>query len=177
MAAVIGLADERVQELCAQARAAGEVVVANYNSPGQVVVSGEPAALEKVTELVKAEKGRALPLRVSGAFHSPLMEEAAAEFAALVAGLAAARAGDAGGGKCDRGAGDHGGGARAVMSRQMTSPVYWTKSVQTMVERGVTSFLEGGPGQVLTKLIERIAPEAEARGRCPRRRSWIRLRR
>jgi [acyl-carrier-protein] S-malonyltransferase len=163
MLAVIGRPDARVQELCEQAQAEGVAVVANYNSPGQVVVSGEATALAKVSELVKAERGRALPLRVSGAFHSPLMAEAGAAFAALVAAaelhdpmtpvVANATA------QVVRTAAE----ARAAMTAQMTSSVHWTASVACMVGEGVGTFLEVGPGTVLTKLVERIAPEVRAR--------------
>jgi len=163
MVAVIGLADERVTELCTEARAAGEVVVANCNGPGQVVVSGEPAALEKVAELVKAARGRALPLRVSGAFHSPLMQDAAQEFAALIATATLREPVIPVVANATAELVTTAEGVREVMARQMASPVYWSRSVQTLLGQGVTTFLEVGPGQVLTKLIKRIAPEACAR--------------
>ncbi len=162
MVAVIGLSDEAVREVCEKARSSGVVVPANYNCPGQVVVSGQPAALEKVAELTKAARGRAMPIKVSGAFHSSLMDDAAHEFSRLVAALPISeptvpvvanttaedvRTADA---------------IRDVMSRQMTSPVLWTASIRRMVAGGVTRFIEVGPGQVLSKLIQRISADVEA---------------
>ena len=163
MVAVIGLPEEQVASLCQEVRAAGEVVVANYNSPGQVVVSGESVAVTKVGELAQGAGGRAIPLRVSGAFHSPMMAEAGREFAALVAGTqladpvipVVANATAQPVTTADQ--------AREAMTRQMTSSVRWTESVRRMVAEGVEKFLEVGPGKVLTGLIVRIAPEAKAR--------------
>jgi [acyl-carrier-protein] S-malonyltransferase len=162
MVAVIGLQDAQVAEICARASSVGVVVVANHNSPGQVVVSGEPVALDRMLEEVKAARGRAIPLRVSGAFHSPLMEDAACSFADLVARLpleapqvpvivnsTAEPVTDAD-------------AARQAMSRQMTSPVLWTESVRRMARDGARIFIEVGPGQVLSKLIERISGDARA---------------
>ncbi len=162
MVAVIGLQDEQVGGICGKAASAGTVVVANYNCPGQVVVSGEAAALDRLIDEVKTARGRAIPLRVSGAFHSPLMEDAARAFGDLVARLplAAPRVPvvvnataepvtDA-----DQ--------ARQAMARQMTSPVLWTASVRRMVADGVGAFVEVGPGQVLTKLIARISSDVRA---------------
>jgi len=163
MVAVLGLADEQVARLCERARAAGEVVVANYNSPGQVVVSGELVAVTKISELVKEARGRAIPLRVSGAFHSPLMAEAGAEFAAWVAGVELADPAIPVVANATAESVTTAAQASEAITRQMTNPVLWTASVQRMVAEGVGTFLEVGPGQVLTKLIERIAPEARAR--------------
>ena len=161
MLAVIGLTDARVAEICGESQRAGVIVVANYNSPGQVVVSGEPAALAAAAEAVKRERGRAIPLRVSGAFHSPLMEDAARSFAEIVSRLpmrppttpVVANATAEPVADPDR--------AREAMTRQMDSPVLWTASVRRMIGEGVRCFVEVGPGQVLTKLIPRISTEAE----------------
>lgn len=163
MVAVVGLPEEQVTSLCEEARTAGEVVIANYNSPGQVVVSGESVAVTKMSELVKEAGGKAILLRVSGAFHSPLMTEAGREFAALVAGAqladpvipVVANATAEPVITADQ--------AREAMTRQMTSPVLWTASVRRMVVEGIETFLEVGPGQVLTKLMARIAPDVKAR--------------
>ena len=161
MVVVIGLADERVAGLCEEARTAGEVVVANYNCPGQVVVSGESVAVTKMGELVKEARGRAIPLRVSGAFHSPLMAEAGREFAALVAKAQLADPAIPVVANATAEPVTTAVQVREAMTRQMTSPVLWTASVQRMVADGVGTFLEVGPGQVLTKLIGRIAPIEE----------------
>jgi len=160
MLAVIGLTDGQVEGICQEAQAAGVVVVANLNSPGQVVVSGEPAALDRVAEAVKAARGRTIPLRVSGAFHSPLMEDAAQSFSEsvsrlslkdpqipVVANATAEPVTDAA-------------RARQVMARQMTSPVLWTASVRRMISDSIDLFVEVGPGKVLSKLIERICSDA-----------------
>jgi len=162
MVAVLGLSDEQVAEVCRRAAEAGVVVPANYNSPGQVVVSGEERALERALEEVRRLRGRAIPLRVSGAFHSPLMDDAARAFARLVseaplnrpripvvANASAELVTDVG-------------GVRAAMSRQMSSPVLWSASVARMLAEGVEVFIEVGPGQVLTNLIGRISPQARA---------------
>lgn len=162
MLAIIGISDDQVIEICTEAESVGTVVPANFNSPGQLVVSGTPDALDKVADLAKAAGGRAMPLRVSGAFHSPLMDDAAREFSRLVAdtpvsdpripvvaNVTADPVADA-----DT--------ARATISRQMTSPVLWTASVRRMLADGVSSFIEVGPGEVLTKLIRRISADARA---------------
>ncbi len=162
MSAIIGVADKEVIRMCEEARSAGVVVAANFNSPGQVVVSGEPAALDKMAALAKAAGGHSLPLRVSGAFHSPLMDDAAHDFARLVAeapiadpripvvaNVGAEPVTDAT-------------GVRQAISHQMTSPVLWTATVKRMLADGVRLFLEVGPGNVLTKLIQRTAAEAKA---------------
>jgi [acyl-carrier-protein] S-malonyltransferase len=161
MVAVLGLPDEQVKELCARARSAGVVVAANFNCPRQVVVSGERAALEGVKEAAQAAGGKVVALRVSGAFHSPLMEDAALEFAGLVKHLAlrdpeipvVANATAEVVREAVR--------VREVMAAQMVSPVLWTDSVRRMGADGVRTFVEVGPGQVLTKLIRRIATEVQ----------------
>ena len=161
MVAVMGLANEQVEQACRQAEAVGVVAPANYNSPGQVVVSGEEKALRRVREVVKAAGGKTIPLRVSGAFHSPLMEDAARAFSELVARLEVrdpripvvvnATA------EVVKGAEQ----ARRAMAAQMTSPVRWTECVRTMKGNGAEMFVEVGPGQVLTKLMRRISAETQ----------------
>jgi len=149
MLAVIGLPDKQVIEFCDQARRAGVVVAANFNSPGQLVVSGEPDALDKVAELAKAARGRTLPLPVPGAFHSPLMDDAARVFAGLasetpirapeipvVANATAEPVTDEE-------------SAREAMAKQMTSPVLWSASMRRMMADGIGLFVEVGPGHVL----------------------------
>lgn len=162
MMAVMGLQDRDVIELCEKARRAGTIVPANFNSPGQVVVSGEPPALDEVADSAKAAGGKTVRLRVSGAFHSPLMDDAAHEFGRLVAEapirdpripVVANATGEA--------VGDAG-SVRQAMGRQMTSPVLWTASVGRMIADGVSVFLEVGPGKVLTGLIRRTWAEAKA---------------
>ena len=160
MIAVIGLADDRVIEMCTQAESIGTVVPANFNAPGQIVISGDPAALEKVAELVKAARGKAIPLRLSGAFHSPLMDDAAREFSRLVAAAAIADPRIPVVANVSAEPVTTADSVRRAISRQMTSPVLWTASVRRMVADGVSLFLEVGPGNVLAKLGQRISADA-----------------
>lgn len=156
MAAVMGLDDEVVVDLCAQTE--GVVVAANFNAPGQVVIAGEAAAVTSASELCKSSGAkRAVLLDVSGPFHSPLMAAAKDEFAEALHGLDlqmpsvplvhnvnAAVAAD-----LDE--------LKANLLAQIASPVLWSKSVLTMVDAGVENFLECGPGNVLAGLIKRIS--------------------
>ena len=159
MAAVIGLPDETIEEICAGIEG---VVPANYNSPGQVVISGEEAAVDQACEALKAAGARrALKLPVSGAFHSPLMEPAREELAKAIEAtpfrepccpiyqnVTAAPTTDPA-------------RIKAYLLKQLTSPVKWTASVQQMLQDGATHFVELGPGAVLQGLVKRIAGEAE----------------
>lgn len=162
MSAVIGLADRQVVEMCAEAGRSAVVVAANFNCPGQVVVSGQPEGLAKVGELAKQAGGRTTSLRVSGAFHSALMEDAARAFAALVAEVPvqdpkAPVVANASAEPVTDAA-----GVREAMTKQMTSPVLWTASVRRLIEEGASLFVEVGPGAVLTNLIARISADARA---------------
>jgi [acyl-carrier-protein] S-malonyltransferase len=163
MAAVIGLDDLMLDAICREAAAETEqpVVIANYNAPAQLVISGATAAVERATALAK-ERGakRVRPLNVSAAFHSPLMSNAAwgmehalhdatiAELQIpLVANVSAMPLTDVD-------------GVRRELVAQVVSPVRWVASVQYMMTQGITTFVEIGPGNVLTGLIKRIAPDA-----------------
>jgi [acyl-carrier-protein] S-malonyltransferase len=163
MAAILGLDDAALPELVERASAHGVFAVANRNSPGQVVVSGEKAAIEAAAEIAR-ELGakRALILPVSVAAHSPLMAEAAeamrgiladVEFREPTASLLA---------NADARSILDGEGARAELVEHLTAGVDWVRAVERMVADGVTTFVEVGPGKVLTNLIKRIAPEATA---------------
>jgi [acyl-carrier-protein] S-malonyltransferase len=163
MAAVIGLDDAALPELVRQASAHGIFGVANRNSPGQVVVSGERAAIDAAAEIARALGAkRAIVLPVSVAAHSPLMAEAATAMRTILADVAFADPvapllanGDA-----------HlittADGARSELVEHLTAGVDWVRAVQSMAAAGVDTFLEVGPGKVLTNLIKRIAPEAAA---------------
>jgi len=159
MVALLGLDAVHVDEACAKAEAdgLGPVVAANYNSPGQVVISGTPEAVEKAIEYAKAMGAkRAIHLAVAGAFHSPLMAEAAGMIAeafmeatfrtgiAPVVSNVTARPIES---EAEW---------REVMSRQIASPVRWQESVEWMHENGVDTFIEIGVGDVLSGLIKRI---------------------
>ena len=165
MAAVLGADDETIVRVCEQVSAAGDgvVVPANFNSPGQVVISGDVAAVERAMEALKAGGAkRALRLNVSGAFHSPLMEVAKAglrehlttvDFHAprfpVVSNVTAEPVDDTE-------------IARRVLVDQLTSPVRWTASMQKLIELGVTRFVELGNGNVLAGLLKRIDRSALA---------------
>lgn len=159
MAAVLGLADNIVEEVCASID--GIVVAANYNCPGQLVISGETTAVEKACEAMKAAGAkRALILPVGGAFHSPMMEPAREELAAAIEAttfsnpicpvyqnVTASAVSDAN-------------EIKKNLIIQLTAPVKWTQSVQQMIADGATLFTEVGPGKVLTGLISKIDKEA-----------------
>lgn len=158
MAAVIGLRDETVSRVLLDV-SSGECVPANFNSPGQVVVSGDARAVDEAARLLSAAGAkRVLRLPVSGAFHSPLMLPAASELARVLQGvdvqdpmfpvIANATAAPV----------IDGGRARELLVEQLTSPVLWSASVGTMLDLGVRSFLEIGPGRTLCGLNRRIAP-------------------
>jgi [acyl-carrier-protein] S-malonyltransferase len=162
MAAIIGLAEDQLESICGEVSAGGDpVVIANYNSPGQLVISGAIEAVERAVGLSK-ERGakRALPLKVSAAFHSPLMRMAADGLASAVAQATMV---DARVPVLSNVSAEPLVGAEAVrreLVAQVTAPVRWIASVQRMVAEGVDTFVEIGPGSVLTGLIKRIAPSA-----------------
>ena len=158
MAAIIGLPDEKVEEICATID--GICVPANYNCPGQVVISGEIAAIEAACEKFKeAGARRALPLKVGGAFHSPLMEPARAELAEAI------EAADFSAPVCpiyqDVDAKPHTDPEeiKANLLQQLTAPVRWSHIVANMVADGMTEAEELGPGKVLQGLIAKTSRE------------------
>ncbi len=157
MAAIIGLDDRIVEDICAEIRAAGVVVqAANYNSPGQVVVSGETKAIASVCERATAEGARrALVLPVSGAFHSPLMLYARQGLEDCLAGIEISKP------SCPvvlnvtaRPASSTE-EIREMLLRQLTAPVKWAQSLMTMGDMGARKFVEVGPGRVLSGLVRR----------------------
>jgi [acyl-carrier-protein] S-malonyltransferase len=164
MAALIGLTEAQVLEICDKAKEAGIVQAANFNCPGQIVVSGDIAAIDKAVEIAKGEPYKcrlAKKLEVSGAFHSELMKTSDSE---LRVALAETNFTDAGipvytnadttpiTGKDE---------IRDALSRQLVSPVKWEMLIRNMVADGVTKFYEIGSGKVLTGLIKKIEPSAE----------------
>lgn len=161
VAALLGLTGDVVKEVCRDASSVGVVAAANFNSPGQIVIAGEKAAVEKAIELAKA-KGckKAIPLPVSVPVHTPLMQKAADRLAEDLAAIAwrdlkmplinNAEA------KAITKASD----IQASLVRQLPSSVLWEDSVKAMAAMGVTTFVEVGPGAVLSGLIKRIVPGA-----------------
>ena len=162
MVALLGMSEAQVEEMCEQARGRGLVLPANFNAPGEIVVSGQPEALEAVREQAKAAGGKAIPLRVSGAFHSPLMEGAASQFRREVEALHLEQARVPVVTNVAAQPVTSPEAIREAIASQMTSPVRWEASIRRMVEAGVTTFLELGVGDVLTRLVRRIAPGAKA---------------
>ena len=163
MAAILGLADEKVEEICASI--SEEIVVAaNYNCPGQLVISGSNRGIEIACEKMKAAGAkRALPLPVGGAFHSPLMAPAREELAAAIEqtkfstpvcpvyqNVNALPFTDLD-------------SIRKNLIDQLTAPVRWTQSVKKMVQDGATEFIECGPGKVLQGLVNKIEPGVAVR--------------
>ncbi len=162
MAAVLGLSDDKVVEVLAGIT--DEVVVAaNFNCPGQLVISGTVPGVERACEALKAAGAkRALPLKVGGAFHSPLMEPAREELARAIEETAFATP------RCPiyqnvvASAVSDPAEIKRNLIAQLTAPVRWTESVQAMVADGATHFIELGPGTVLQGLVKKISPEVEA---------------
>ena len=167
MAAIIALPDEKVEEICAQvSKEDGEVVVAaNYNCPGQVVISGSIEGINKACELMKAAGAkRALPLKVGGAFHSPLMNPAKIELEAAIQATEFHQP------KCpvyqnvDALPHTSPEEIKANLVAQLTSSVRWTQTVKNMLADGADEFIECGPGAVLQGLIKKIDKAANAHG-------------
>ena len=166
MAALIGLDDAALPDLVARASVYGTFGVANRNAPGQVVVSGERRAIEAGADIAKALGAkRAIVLPISIAAHSPLMAEAADAMRAVVAGVTFADPRPPLLANADAATISTGTGARDELVEHLTTGVDWVRAVETMAAAGITTFIEVGPGRVLTGLIKRIAPEAEALAR------------
>ena len=162
MAALIGLDDARLPELVAGAAAHGTFVVANRNAPGQVVVSGDRAAIEAGAELAKGLGARrAIVLPVSVAAHSPLMAEAADAMRTVLAAVTFRDPDTTLLANADARPITTADAARAELVNHLTAGVDWVAAVEAMVAAGVTTFVEIGPGKVLTGLIKRIAPDVE----------------
>ena len=155
-----GLSDEAVEEGCASITDA-VVVPANYNCPGQLVISGSIEGIDKACEVLK-EKGakRALKLPVGGAFHSPLMQPASEELQAAINATAFSTPVCPVYQKVNAKPQTEAAVIKQNLISQLTSPVRWTQSVQNMVADGATEFTELGPGDVLKGLVKKISPEA-----------------
>ena len=162
MTALLGVGAADAASLCDEARGDDELVVANENSPAQVVISGSVAAIERAETLAKERRIRAVRLPVAGAFHSPLMEPARAAIDERIdaIGFSAPR--------CPVAENVTGtlvsdpDELRSLLKRHVVSPVRWASSILALGEGGAGAFLEAGPGDVLTKLMKRILPDAVA---------------
>lgn len=163
MAAIIGLDDAKVEEICASID--GIVVPANYNCPGQLVISGEVEAVNKACEALKAAGAkRALPLKVGGAFHSPLMEPARKELAEAIEATPFHTPSCPIYQNVDALPHTDPREIRENLVLQLTSPVRWTQIVRNMVKDGARSFTELGPGKVLQGLVNKTEPSVAADG-------------
>ena len=166
MAAIVGLPDEKVEEICAAINKEGYVIVpANYNCPGQLVISGNVDAVNEACEKIKeAGAKRALPLKVGGAFHSPLMQPAKDELQAAIEATTVNAP------KCpvyqnvDGKAHTEPADIKANLIAQLTSSVRWTSCVQNMIAAGADDFTECGPGKALQGMISRIDKNVTVQG-------------
>jgi len=159
MAAVLGLDEPQVTEVCAAVD--GDVWVANSNAPGQVVIAGDPAAIDAATAVAKeAGAKRVMPLDVSGAFHTPFMAPAGERLGAAIADATFHDAGVPVAANVDGAIHTDAGEWPTLLERQLTSPVRWTGCVEALLAAGATRFVEVGPGAVLTGTIKRIDKES-----------------
>lgn len=166
MAAIIGLPDEKVEEICQEVSKEGKVVIpANYNCPGQLVISGDKKGIEEACEKLKAAGAkRALPLKVGGAFHSPLMQPAKDELQKAIEATTVNTP------QCpvyqnvDGKPYTDAAKIKANLIAQLTSSVRWTTTVQNMIADGATDFTECGPGKALQGMIGRISTEVTVHG-------------
>lgn len=155
MAAVLALPDEKVEEICNSID--GVVVCANYNCPGQIVISGEEAAIDAAcAKLLEAGAKRALKLKVGGAFHSPCMEPARAELAEAISATEIHTPVCPVYQNVDALPHTDPAEIKALLVAQLTAPVRWTQTVKNMIENGATEFVELGPGKVLQGLVSKI---------------------
>ena len=162
MAALLGLEEETVAELCA-AEARGQVVApANFNGAGQIVVAGHAAAVARVAEAARARGGRVLPLAVSAPFHCALMFPAAAELGRALAAVEVAPLAVPLVSNVDAALHTEPGRVRALLTAQVTAPVRWEASMRLLARLGCRRALEVGPGQALTKLLQRMRLGIEA---------------
>lgn len=157
MVSIMGLEPARVEELCQAASSEGVIRPANFNCPGQIVVSGAKAACERIVGLTEAAGGRAIPLKVAGAFHSPFMQSAADGLARVLAETrfepprmpVIANVNCEPHQSCDS--------IRSWLTDQLTQPVRWQASIERLIGEGVEQFVEIGPGRVLSGLLKKIA--------------------
>ena len=163
MAAVLALPDEKVEEICESVP--GIVVCANYNCPGQIVISGETEAIDAACEkLLEAGAKRALKLKVGGAFHSPCMEPARAELAEAIARTEIHTPICPVYQNVDAQPHTDPEEIKANLVAQLTAPVRWTQTVKNMIADGATEFVEVGPGKVLQGLVAKIDRNATVSG-------------
>ena len=152
MAAVMKIDDQKVEDICKEY---DRVVPANYNCPGQLVISGDKEQMQKVIEKIKEKGGRVIPLNVSGAFHSPLMKDAAKKFRSTLDSVSFKDSKIALYSNVDALPVSNG-HERDLLEKQIYSSVKWTQTINNMIKDGFTTFIEVGPGKVLTGLVKKI---------------------
>jgi [acyl-carrier-protein] S-malonyltransferase len=162
MTALLGVGADRAAELCDRAREDDVLMVANENSPQQVVISGGVAAIERAESLAAASRIRAVRLRVAGAFHSPLMETAVAPLSAAIDAASFARPRFPVAANVTGTLEDDPESLRELLKAHVVSPVRWEGCARALEEAGADVFVEAGPGDVLTKLAKRVVPGARA---------------
>lgn len=156
MAAVLGVDGPALEETCKEASAVGVVSPANFNAPGQIVIAGAKAGVEKASALIQQRGGKVIPLRVSAPFHCALMKPAADVLAKELAAISIGPLAFPVIANVDAEANDEPGRVKGLLVRQVDAPVQWVRSVERAAALGVTTMLEIGPGKVLAGLVKRI---------------------
>jgi [acyl-carrier-protein] S-malonyltransferase len=166
MVSILGIEREKIEQLCAEAREAGEVLqIANYLCPGNIVVSGHKAACERIADLAtKAGAMKAIPLSVAGAFHTPLMQPAVERLKNALAGVKLKKPRLPVISNVDATAHDDPEAIRELLVRQVVAPVLWEDSMRKLLAHGHRPFWEVGPGRVLRGLLKRIDRKVESDG-------------
>jgi [acyl-carrier-protein] S-malonyltransferase len=159
MSAIIGLGEEKIQSILEEASASGIIVVANYNSPSQIVISGDDAAVNYASLSAKKAGAVVRPLAVSGAFHSPMMKDLIPPFKAFLDKIHFNNAAFPVITNVDAVSTRSGYAFKRKLVKQLSSPILWKQSIELMVNKGVGTFIEIGPQQVLSNLLRRWLPE------------------
>lgn len=157
MVSILLLEADKVEELCDQARGTGLLQIANYLCPGNIVISGDLAACERVVPLSEEMGGRPIPLKVAGAFHTPIMQSATAQLAAALESVTVLPPRIPVVSNVDAVAHNDAAEIREILVKQVVHPVLWEKSMTSLLEQGVDHFCEIGPGSVLKGLMKRIS--------------------
>jgi len=160
MLAVVGLEVEQVRDIVDSLKDQGRLQAANYNCPGQIAVSGDAAVIDKAAPIFEQAGARVVELAVSGAFHSPLMAEAAEEFAGILDAIEFRNAKMPVVSNFTGKAATDAQTIRAALREQITGSVLWQQTVEEMIRQGVDTFVEVGPGRVLRGLVKKTAPKA-----------------
>ncbi|HCS54049.1 ACP S-malonyltransferase [Rubinisphaera sp.] len=160
MVSLLLLDEEKVQQVCEKASDAGLIQIANYLCPGNIVVSGDQAACEKVVGIAEEAGGRAIPLKVAGAFHTPIMQSATEKLANVLESVQIQAPRIPVVSNVDAKTHSDAAEIREILVKQVVHPVLWEKSMNALLEMGVEQFYEIGPGKVLKGLMKRIARKA-----------------